>query len=134
MGERQAAAAVEKGSGPKQLFWIWKIELDLEGESFEEVECTVDGWTNEVIRLEWLHAKASSERWHEETKLLKAERQRVVKSYQWLKKDWLRRKEKWTQEQGVPKGAVAFAARTTATFNILETRAAMHLTELLALS
>ncbi|KIJ30786.1 hypothetical protein M422DRAFT_267617 [Sphaerobolus stellatus SS14] len=68
MGERSAVEATQQGYGPKELSWIWKIELDLEGETLEGVKGIVEGWTNKAIRLEWLHAKASSEHWEEETK------------------------------------------------------------------
>ncbi|KIJ28984.1 hypothetical protein M422DRAFT_269683 [Sphaerobolus stellatus SS14] len=91
MGERRAAEAREHGSGPRELPWIWKIELDLEGESDEEIEGVVEGLTREAIRLEWLHSKASYEQWEEETRLLKAEGDHVGRSFRWLKEEWVRR-------------------------------------------
>jgi len=46
-GERSIARAREQGTGPRELPWIWKIQLDLEGESPEDVAGVVEGWTKE---------------------------------------------------------------------------------------
>ncbi|KIJ31007.1 hypothetical protein M422DRAFT_267429 [Sphaerobolus stellatus SS14] len=73
-----------------------------------------------AIRLEWLYAKASWERWDEETKLLKAEGERVGTSFEWLKNEWSHRREAWTLDEAVSPEAVAYAARTMATVGRLE--------------
>ncbi|KIJ41631.1 hypothetical protein M422DRAFT_255248 [Sphaerobolus stellatus SS14] len=131
LGERQTAEATRKGEGPKQLPWIWKIELDIEETSLEGIEGAIEGWTNEAIRLEWLYARASYERWDEETKLLKAEGERVGKSFGWLKKQWQTRKMDWGRDDDIPRGAVAYAARTATTFARLEQKGLAHFLELL---
>ncbi|KIJ44566.1 hypothetical protein M422DRAFT_779310 [Sphaerobolus stellatus SS14] len=119
LGERQTAEATRKGEGPKQLPWIWKIELDIEEISLE------------AIRLEWLYARASYERWDEETKLLKAERGRVGKSFGWLKKQWQTRKMNWGRDDDIPRGALAYAAGTATNFTRLEQKGLAHFLELL---
>ncbi|KIJ25931.1 hypothetical protein M422DRAFT_83632, partial [Sphaerobolus stellatus SS14] len=51
-------------------------------------------------------------RWEEETKLFKAEGMRVGKSFEWLKNEWLGCETSWRDDNEIPKGAVAYAART----------------------
>ncbi|KIJ53279.1 hypothetical protein M422DRAFT_242423 [Sphaerobolus stellatus SS14] len=134
MGERKSAKAAVEGEGPKALSWIWKVELDLEGESMQGVEGAVEDWTNEAIRLEWVHAKGSGERWEEETKLLKAEGKRVGNSFAWLRKEWEDRAQLWANSEEIPKGALAYAARSAKTMGVLEKKAFDNYIELLALA
>ncbi|KIJ43511.1 hypothetical protein M422DRAFT_253071 [Sphaerobolus stellatus SS14] len=37
LGEKESAEATLHSKGPKELSWIWKIELDLSGETVEGV-------------------------------------------------------------------------------------------------
>ncbi|KIJ26345.1 hypothetical protein M422DRAFT_272583 [Sphaerobolus stellatus SS14] len=97
------------------------------------VEDAVEGLTHEAIHLKWLHAKASLERWEEETKLLKAEGECVGKSFEWLKGDWRRREVEWSRDGTVSKGAIAYATRTVGTFEVLKKKAWTHFSELLSL-
>lgn len=41
-----------------------------------------------MIRLEWVHAKAASDRWLEENHLLREELGRIALSFRWSYEDW----------------------------------------------
>ena len=84
--------------------------------------------------MEWLHAKASYDRWHEEIRLLKAEGQRVGKSFEWLKKQWLTRKGLWELDVTAPVGASAYASRCSQACERLQIKAERHFAELLAIA
>lgn len=62
----------------------------------------------QVIRIEWLHAKASLERWVEEEGLLAVESQRVVRSFLWECKKWVSRVEAIFGLDGISLGQKAF--------------------------
>jgi len=68
-----------------------------------------------------LHTKASAERWAEELRLLRAESERVGKMFGWLEEEWRRKGNIWGTAEivGVPRGALAYAARQTSMFGIL---------------
>ncbi|TDL13780.1 hypothetical protein BD410DRAFT_698730, partial [Rickenella mellea] len=67
-----------KGGHSTQLPWIWRLEFENYDESHPEIE----QWNQEVIRLEWLHAVASLERWLEEEALLVEESRRVAVTFE----------------------------------------------------
>jgi len=46
-GERAEMAAAELGQGAKALSWIWKIELNFEGETIDGLTGAVQEWTDE---------------------------------------------------------------------------------------
>ena len=52
-------------------------------------------WTSAVIRIEWLHAKASTERFEEGLTLIKAESSRVGKTFRYMANQWRIRGEGW---------------------------------------
>lgn len=95
-----------------QLPWIWTImpvgDVANDARDGHEVADAVDAWNEEgthdsyrrvlpgeadsscrqVIRLEWVHARAALARWEEELKLLKEEIRRVKVSFQMEEKAW----------------------------------------------
>ncbi|KIJ29007.1 hypothetical protein M422DRAFT_269618 [Sphaerobolus stellatus SS14] len=86
-GEVAEAASAKRGEGHQELSWIWKVEFQM-GTSSDAVDQAVHGWTAEAIRLEWLHAKASLQRFEEEMILLEAESERVGRTFRHYQKVW----------------------------------------------
>ncbi|KAG8902439.1 hypothetical protein FRC00_007975 [Tulasnella sp. 408] len=70
------------------LPWIWAL-LPLKDK--DDIERSVSEWSAEVVRLEWLHARAALARWVEETHLLREELRRVHAFFQWVQQDWIAR-------------------------------------------
>ena len=149
-GESAADKAARQGRGRRALPWLWKAQFDIDIEVADGVEDAVEQWTDEgwsdffpltvvaknfcisliVIKLEWLHAKASCERWGEEVKLLKAESARVGCSFQYKAMEWNRRLEAGGAngvERGtlsrVHRGHLAHASRQAGIFLHLATQA-----------
>ncbi|KIJ28700.1 hypothetical protein M422DRAFT_270002 [Sphaerobolus stellatus SS14] len=134
-GEAEETAAANKGKGRKELPWIWKIEFDVEV-TVDRVKEAVEKWTAEAIRVEWVHAKASMDRWDEELKLLEAESERIPRTFHYYERLWSKHCEEWRKECGATtdegrgsrlvRGAVAFAQRTAVGFgrssSLAETR------------
>ena len=50
------------------------------------------------MRLEWVHAKASTERFEEEVTLLQAESERVGKSFRYYEHLWKGKAEAWARK------------------------------------
>ncbi|KIJ45389.1 hypothetical protein M422DRAFT_251162 [Sphaerobolus stellatus SS14] len=123
-GERAEAEAVDSGNGGRtELPWIWKMNQPVEGN--DSIAQAIQGCTSEAIRLEWVHAQASRNRFLEELKLLRAESERVVKMFRHFEMSWKNQRERWTrkaakEEEGetkrVCRGAEAFAKRQQANF------------------
>ncbi|KAG8932301.1 hypothetical protein FRC01_014614 [Tulasnella sp. 417] len=105
--------------------WIWRLfSVDgAEREAEEGVIGTVNSWNNEVVRLAWLHAQATRDRWWEETRLLKEELRRVGASFSYREAEWSSvaeasqvDKEKETR---VTCGVKAYAFRQAAVYRYL---------------
>ncbi|KIJ39701.1 hypothetical protein M422DRAFT_257526 [Sphaerobolus stellatus SS14] len=79
-GEIVEAAAAKKGKGCKELPWLWKLEFEA-NTSRDKVAEAVEKMMAEAICIEWLHTKASVERFEEEVKLLLAEISRVPRIF-----------------------------------------------------
>ncbi|KAF8508051.1 hypothetical protein BU17DRAFT_100086 [Hysterangium stoloniferum] len=130
-GEMAEAKAASGGKGKRELAWFWKLEVTFNDESSpNEIRGAVDRWTTEVIRIEWLHAKASHARWDEEVRLLGAEGERIGKTFRYLENIWKGRQglEEWNNN--VTRGAAAFAHRQMLLFRNLAEIAEGHYEEL----
>lgn len=94
-------------------------------------------WLNctSVIRIEWLHARASKARFEEEVRLLKAESSRVGRTFDHLAKEWRKRciKDGSEANEGSreARGIQAMMSRREATFVRLAVLAREHHAELL---
>lgn len=122
--------------------WIWRLvsvnRTDCEAE--EGVIGTVNSWNNEgvcvspdwivaqclynpVVRLAWLHAQASRDRWWEEVTLLKEELRRVGASFTHRQLEWLGIADAAhvdkSSETRVTCGARAYAFRQAAVYGYL---------------
>ena len=61
----------------------------------------MSGSINDVViamRLEWVHAKASMERFEEEVAVLQAESERVGKSFRYYEQLWKAKAELWSRK------------------------------------
>jgi hypothetical protein len=85
-----------------------------------------------AVRYEWIHSKASTERFEEEVLLLEAESLRVVATFAHLKNQWKKRGESEVTDH-TDKGRVAYAKRCAATFAKLEILSAKRQAELQAI-
>ncbi|KIJ35202.1 hypothetical protein M422DRAFT_262584 [Sphaerobolus stellatus SS14] len=132
-GEVAVAAAVKKGKGWQPLPWIWKMQLDadINGNEEDGITQVIEGWTTEVIWIEWVQATASLTRFEEELKLLEAESERVARTFKYYEKKWKDRALERVGPTLVAKGAVAYAHRCTKTFQRLARFAEMDYTALL---
>ncbi|KIJ30996.1 hypothetical protein M422DRAFT_267414 [Sphaerobolus stellatus SS14] len=133
-GEVAQASAAKKGEGRKDLPWIWKLEFETSETLDQDIMGrAVDKWTNEAIRIEWLHTLASKEQFEEELCLLEAESSRIPRTFQYIGRVWAGREEEWAQsvETRVQRGAVAYARRSTKMFSTLAIRADIKHHELL---
>ncbi|KAG8927115.1 hypothetical protein FRC01_008000 [Tulasnella sp. 417] len=105
--------------------WIWRL-MNINGPE-REVEKgvigTVTSWNNEVIRLAWLHAQASRDRWWEEVTLLKEELRRVGASFTYRQLEWSSIADaahvNEDEETRVTRGAKAYAYRQAAVYQYL---------------
>src|SRR5215813_10787105 len=79
-----------------------------------------------AIRVEWTHARASRDRWHEEVRLLRAESRRATKSFAWMATIWSDRKESLTVAGIDTKGILGFTDRQVQVFLSLETQAKIY--------
>ncbi|KAG8902573.1 hypothetical protein FRC00_001366 [Tulasnella sp. 408] len=103
--------------------WIWRLmsangpERDAE----KGVIGTVNSWNNEVVRLAWLHAQASRDRWWEEVTLLKEELRRVGESFTFRQLEWssVADAAHVKDETPVTRGAKAYAYRQAAVYRYL---------------
>ncbi|KIJ31089.1 hypothetical protein M422DRAFT_267296 [Sphaerobolus stellatus SS14] len=96
-GERAEAEAVDSGNGGRtELPWIWKMNQPVEGN--DSIAQAIQGCTSEAIRLEWVHARASRNRFLEELKLLRAESERVVKAFRHFEMSWKNQGERCTRK------------------------------------
>ncbi|KIJ52305.1 hypothetical protein M422DRAFT_776014 [Sphaerobolus stellatus SS14] len=127
-GEIAEAAAAEKGKGRRELPRFWKIQFKTQ-EDRDVIDETVEEWAVEVIRIEWLHAKASMERFDEEVRLIKAESSRIEKTFLFYANKWKDRRAALMEEAGskegsgrenrVKRGRIAGAFRKEAVFSDL---------------
>ncbi|KIJ35186.1 hypothetical protein M422DRAFT_262561 [Sphaerobolus stellatus SS14] len=136
-GEIAEAEASKKGKGRRELPWLWKLEIEVTTNmvGHDQVVDAVDKWTTEAIRIEWLHAQASMERFDEEVRLLEAESGRIPRMFAYLEDRWKTRAVKWgkegedTGEQGhmmlsrSRRGAIAYARRSAMGFRQLKIQA-----------
>ena len=87
--------------------------------------------------MEWLHLKAGAERWDEEVRLLRAESERIGRSFLYLKSECKNRGAALSMRdtggsQGTSvKGAIAFAARQVSTFERLQRKAEKSFTQII---
>ncbi|KIJ35676.1 hypothetical protein M422DRAFT_262083 [Sphaerobolus stellatus SS14] len=93
-GEAAEAVVVRHGEGRQELSWIWKVEFQMET-SPDVVDKAVHGWTVEAIRLEWLHTKASLQRFEREMILLEVESACVERTIRHYEKVWRVRATDW---------------------------------------
>ncbi|KIJ36148.1 hypothetical protein M422DRAFT_261475 [Sphaerobolus stellatus SS14] len=97
----EAEAAADSIGGRTELPWIWKMNYpdkinDVIAEAIKE--CTLEDWHSNpitLIRLEWLHAQASRDRFLKELKLLQAESECAVKAFQHFERQWKGKAEMW---------------------------------------
>jgi hypothetical protein len=76
-----------------------------------------------AIRIEWMHACASRDRWHEEVRLLRAESRRAMKSFTSFVKVWLDRKALLAVSRVNSRGALGYADCQVRVFSVLEAQA-----------
>ncbi|KIJ28689.1 hypothetical protein M422DRAFT_269989 [Sphaerobolus stellatus SS14] len=76
----------KQGKGRRELPWIWKMQFETTKPNRDKVSDTVEQWTREAMRIEWLPAHASVARFEEEMKLLEAESERVGKMFRFHQK------------------------------------------------
>ncbi|KIJ26054.1 hypothetical protein M422DRAFT_272912 [Sphaerobolus stellatus SS14] len=89
-GEIAEAETSKKGKGRRELLWLWKLEFEVTTNmvGHDQVADAVDRWTTEAIRIEWLHAQASMERFDEEVRLLEAASGRIPRTFAYLEDRW----------------------------------------------
>ncbi|KAG8939352.1 hypothetical protein FRC04_006632 [Tulasnella sp. 424] len=95
------------------LPWIWSVAPLPHQES--DVAAAIEDWSQEVIRLEWVHAKAALDRWLEENHLLREELGRIALSLRWAYQDWSSHQpldSTNNEESDVSLGYRAFSLRT----------------------
>lgn len=71
------------GEGTRHTSWIW-----MEGGTGQFVDAKV---LDDIVRVEWSKTHARSERWQEETELLREEMRRCAKSLRYNAKEWIDR-------------------------------------------
>lgn len=80
-----------------------------------------------VIRLAWLHAQASRDRWWEEVTLLREELRRVGESFTYREMEWISVADaahiNGTDEARLTRGAKAYAYRQAAVYKYLASEA-----------
>ncbi|KAG8922430.1 hypothetical protein FRC01_014055, partial [Tulasnella sp. 417] len=123
-------------SGDSQgIPWIWRV-VSVNGadrEAEQGVIGAVNSWNNEVVRLAWLHAQATRDRWWEETMLLKEELRRVGASFSYKEQEWssvaaasdVDKKD----ETQLTRGVRAYAFRQAAVYNYLASEAQIRYEE-----
>ncbi|KIJ28993.1 hypothetical protein M422DRAFT_269690 [Sphaerobolus stellatus SS14] len=89
-GEVAEAAAADEGKGRKELPWIWKMQFGSADPDRDTVSEAVGEWITEAIHIEWLHARASRDRFEEELKMLEAESERTGKTFRYFQRQWLK--------------------------------------------
>ncbi|KAG8909219.1 hypothetical protein FRC00_010506 [Tulasnella sp. 408] len=107
----------------QETSWIWK-SLGGRGtyaEAEDEVLKTVSSWNDEVVRLAWVHAQATRDRWWEEMVLLKEELRRVGASFSYRVMEWQSAADAayGTGETRVTRGVKAYSLRQAATYQFL---------------
>ncbi|KAG8929225.1 hypothetical protein FRC01_004669 [Tulasnella sp. 417] len=101
------------------LPWIWSITpLPQHG---EDVAASVQEWTQEIIRLEWVHAKAALTRWIEEVHLLREELRRIAVFFNHIRERWesMGQQVEANEDASVAIGYKAFAYRKAHDFQRL---------------
>ncbi|KIJ38566.1 hypothetical protein M422DRAFT_258678 [Sphaerobolus stellatus SS14] len=86
------------GCGRRELPWIWKMQFGTTKPDADKVSDVIEEWTTEAMRIEWLHAQASVNRFEEGMKLLEAESEHVGKTFQYYQRNWLSKVLHLTQE------------------------------------
>ena len=150
-GELLQAQLEEAGEPWIDLPWIWKMDLD--SHSYGAVtEDEVAQWTEEgklhhpvcsicfsmsalllllVVRIEWLHAKASVARWAKEELLLCEESRRILASFVAQQAMWQARAESIEGSSRFQCGQRAFAVSQRAVAEKLVSNAHLHYQEVL---
>lgn len=95
------------------LPWIWSVAPLPHQET--DVAAAIEDWSQEVIRLEWVHAHAALDRWLEENHLLREELGWIALSLRWAYQDWSSHQlldSTDDEESDVSLGYRAFSLRT----------------------
>ncbi|KAG8928508.1 hypothetical protein FRC01_005829 [Tulasnella sp. 417] len=104
-----------------KLSWIWTLkpkvsptdEYNGEEKSSSSLDAIVQGWQNEFIRLEYVHARAAVDRWTEEVRILQCEMAATVR--------WFERKAMtWSRMCGTRAEGAGYKAYTCRQFSLYQ--------------
>ncbi|KIO19636.1 hypothetical protein M407DRAFT_30707 [Tulasnella calospora MUT 4182] len=118
----------------RQLSWIWTLkpkasqmdEDDEEENSSSGLDAVIEGWQNEFVRLEYVHARAAVDRWNEEVRILECEMAAVVRWFERRAMTWSRKCR--TRADGA--GYKAYTCRQFSLYQVLADHALDVFTEI----
>ncbi|KAG9044753.1 hypothetical protein FS837_007577 [Tulasnella sp. UAMH 9824] len=110
---------------PADLPWIWRISGGVisERSGTGDVSKAIESWEHEVLRLTWIHARSSRDRWWEEHVLLHEESRRIEATFKHLVRKWKAIQAPSTLLPQVQAGYRSYALKKAAIFEQLRVEA-----------